>query len=1280
MAVMYFNVKQGIQTGNVVIDAASGNISNIGNIILVGGTSANLGNLTISNYFRGNGSLLTSITGANVTGYVPNATAANTATSATTAGTVTTAAQPNITSLGTLSGVTLSSNGNISMNGVASQISGGNLVSANYVSGNGSLLTSITGANVTGYVPNASAANAATTAGTVTTNAQPNITSVGTLTDLTVSGNVFAPAIVQNASTYDTRISLNSAAGIVEISANGNPTKFNPSGAIELSGVSQVFGGTFGGSGLTVGTSQTDLFQNRGGNVTVQVGTGGSISKTWTFENGGNLSAPGKITSAGLVSNGVVNFNSASNVSLGNVSNLHIDGGAAGYVLQTDGSGNLTFVSAGSTGIAGANTEVQFNDGGSFGASNTFTFNKGTNTLSVTNYTGNGAGLTSITGANVTGNVDSAIQSNYANTANSVAGANVSGQVGNALIAGTVYTAAQPNITSVGTLSNLSVTGTVTTGNANVTGTLTAGSIATSGAGTGNISGANYIIANYFSGNGSLLTGLTGANVSGQVGNALVAGTVYTAAQPNITSVGTLLGLSITGNIDITGNINATGNLNYDNVTDLVVGDPLIFLGANNTGNLYDLGFVASYTISNTFYHTGLARDATDGTYKLYDQVITEPTTVIDFANGTYAPFKTGAFESTGNILALNANLGNLAIASYFSGNGYYLTGVQSSGGSATTAGTVTTNAQPNITSVGTLTSITLSSNGNISMNGIASQISGANLISANYFSGNGYYLTSVQAAGGNADTAGTVTTNAQPNITSTGTLTGVTIGSNGNISMNGVASQISGANLVSANYVSGTLTTAAQPNITSVGTLSGVTLTTNGNVSMNGSASQISGANLVSANYVSGTLTTAAQPSITSVGTLSGVTIGSNGNISMNGVASQISGANLVSANYVSGTLTTAAQPNITSVGTLSGVTLTTNGNISMNGVASQISGGNLVSANYVSGTLTTASQPSITSVGTLSGVTIGSNGNISMNGVASQISGGNLVSANYVSGTLTTAAQPNITSVGNLSILNVTGNVSAGNIKSDNLLYANGSPYVFTTNAAGSNTQVQFNDNNAFAGSTAFTFDKASNTLTVGSIATTGAGTGNISGANYVIANYFSGNGSLLTSLTGANVTGYVPNATAANTAISATTAGTVTTNAQPNITSVGTLSNLSVTGTVTTGSVSLTNGLTSNRSNVSVTTNTVIDQFVTTTYRTAKYIVSASGDHGYQSIETLLVHDGSSSYITIYGSVCSNVSADIVELSSNVNGITGNVTMYATSASPNAKVNVVVTYINT
>ena len=68
-------------------------------------------------------------------------------------------------------------------------------VTASYLIGNGALLTSITGANVSGTVANATyafTANTATYANIVMDAAQPNITSVGTLTSLSVSGNATA--------------------------------------------------------------------------------------------------------------------------------------------------------------------------------------------------------------------------------------------------------------------------------------------------------------------------------------------------------------------------------------------------------------------------------------------------------------------------------------------------------------------------------------------------------------------------------------------------------------------------------------------------------------------------------------------------------------------------------------------------------------------------------------------------------------------------------------------------------------------------------------------------------------------------------------------------------------------------------------------------------------------------------------------------------------------------------------------------------------------------------
>ena len=222
----------------------------------------------------------------------------------------------------------------------------------------------------------------------------------------------------------------------------------------------------------------------------------------------------------------------------------------------------------------------------------------------------------------------------------------------------------------------------------------------------------------------------------------------------------------------------------------------------------------------------------------------------------------------------------------------------------------------------------------------------------------------------------------------------------------------MTGANLVSANYVTGTLTTAAQPNITSVGTLSSLAVTANI------TAGNINAGNLLTANYSTSVLTTAAQPNITSVGTLTSLAVTGNT------TTGNLTGANLVSANYVTGTLTTAAQPNITSVGTLSSLAVTANI------TAGNINAGNLLTANYSTSVLTTAAQPNITSVGTLTSLAV------TGNTTTGNLTGANLVSANYVTGTLTTAAQPNITSVGTLTTVAISGNITSGNSSTGNLV----------------------------------------------------------------------------------------------------------------------------------------------------------------------------------------------------------------------------------------------------
>ena len=124
------------------------------------------------------------------------------------------------------------------------------------------------------------------------------------------------------------------------------------------------------------------------------------------------------------------------------------------------------------------------------------------------------------------------------------------------MTAGTVTNGSQPNITSVGTLGSLAVTGNINCSNV----------IAThygSGQGLTNIPAANVngTVANatYAISAGSANTAISAdtANTATSATTATRAGTVTTNAQPNITSVGTMSFLIVTGNIN-SGNVIGT--------------------------------------------------------------------------------------------------------------------------------------------------------------------------------------------------------------------------------------------------------------------------------------------------------------------------------------------------------------------------------------------------------------------------------------------------------------------------------------------------------------------------------------------------------------------------------------------------------------------------------------------------------------------------------------------------------------------------------------------------
>jgi hypothetical protein len=100
-------------------------------------------------------------------------------------------------------------------------------------------------------------------------------------------------------------------------------------------------------------------------------------------------------------------------------------------------------------------------------------------------------------------------------------------------ITGTLATAAQPNVTSLGTLSSLAVSGGIT------------GTLAT--AAQPNVTSLGTLTSLAVSGT------ITGGNLSGTN----IVGTVSTASQPNITALGTLTSLSVSGTSTLSGTVTA---------------------------------------------------------------------------------------------------------------------------------------------------------------------------------------------------------------------------------------------------------------------------------------------------------------------------------------------------------------------------------------------------------------------------------------------------------------------------------------------------------------------------------------------------------------------------------------------------------------------------------------------------------------------------------------------------------------------------------------------------
>jgi hypothetical protein len=188
-----------------------------------------------------------------------------------------------------------------------------------------------------------------------------------------------------------------------------------------------------------------------------------------------------------------------------------------------------------------------------------------------------------------------------------------------------------------------------------------------------------------FNANATSVSNVTGAVViyggAGIGGNVTVSGTANitdTTESSSVTtgSFKTAGGAGIVGNLNVGGDITCVGDFTVNGTftttgTDsLAVTDPFIFLAENNPGDTFDSGVVSQfYDGANTRY-TGYFRDITDAKYKLFTNLLTEPTTTVDTTDPS--------FQLTDLQLANVSATGNVN-ATYFVGNGAALTGISSS-------------------------------------------------------------------------------------------------------------------------------------------------------------------------------------------------------------------------------------------------------------------------------------------------------------------------------------------------------------------------------------------------------------------------------------------------------------------------------------------------------------------------------------------------------------------------------------------------------------------------
>jgi hypothetical protein len=885
--------------------------------------------------------------------------------------------------LGASAGFTFNKTANLLT--VAGNVAGGNVTTGGQVSATGNATLGNVGTNQLSLSGNVISA----------LNVTGNITGANLITP----GNVYAPAIVNNG-TYNTQIQLGAVSGIISVTTDGNSTQFGPSGAITLGGASQVIGGTFGGSGITLGTSQTDIFQNRDGNVTIQVGTGGATTSTWTFANSGNLLAPGNISAVGnitganlILTTGIVDGPAAGRITINGSdidTDFAVDGDTLANVFYVDaGTGTASFGS--STQVTNAivnfavTTSIKAPVGNTAqrpatGVTGMLRFNTTNNALEVYDNSAwtsvgvpvftviadqqfNGDGTTVAFTLSSTQTTNSCIVSingvvQIPTLAYAVAGTNPTCVLTftEAPAVGDIIDVRQITTTTtvtqiVNTSGNAIVAVSDTAAQVNVTGDLSV---------SGTILGGNLNSTAITFGTSNMSVVSSGGNI-----RANIAGTTVQTISPGLVAI--TGDLSVSGNATLSGNIlgdriqngttqidiqtpSGNANINIGGTGNLAVFSP----GAlNMTGNIiptanitYDLGTNTNrwkdIWLSNSTIYLGNSQISANATSLIF----TNPSGGQTVLAGATSSITGASVSVTGTVTAASV------VGGVITGSSSSVTGAQTA---ASTVGGVITGSSASVSGA-----VTAASTVGGVITGSSASVTG-NVTGVNHF-GTNTSVTGTQTA---ASTVGGVMTGSSVSVT--GTINGTTV--------TGTSLTVSTGNITGGNLLlSGAIQDSGQLDIQTTASNSNIVLTPNGTGNVNTGANVSVTGRVTAASTVGGVITgssvsvTGAQTAASTVG---GVITGSSSSVTgAQTAASTVGGVITGSSTSVTGTTTAASVVGGVITGSSLSVTGTINGT-TLTGTSLTVSTGNITGGNLIlSGAIEDSGQLDIR--------TTASNGNI--------------------------------------------------------------------------------------------------------------------------------------------------------------------------------------------------------------------------------------------------------------------------------------------------------------